>query len=528
MSCRGTTVYRKKSVLKQKGDIVTTTGELAVKPALPAHARTVIGTLLVATFVVILNETIMAVALPRLMSDLSVPASTVQWLTSAFLLTMAVVIPTTGFLLERVTTRTVFLLAMSLFCVGTLVAGLSPGFWVLFRSRIIQACGTAIMLPLLMTSILTLVPIGHRGVVMGNVSIVISVAPAVGPTVSGVILQFLPWRFMFLLVLPVAIAALIIGARILPNIGEPGTQRLDIWSVLLSIPAFGGIVYALSQFGITSGAGIGMAVAVLVVGVLCLLAFGWRQWLLQRSADPLLDLRAFKIRMFSLSAALMCLIFGAFLGAFILLPIYLQSVRGLSSLATGALLLPGGLLMGLLAPAVGKIFDRHGPKVLVPPGAALIAAMMLVWTTIDQNTPVWLLIGTHMILTLGLACLLTPTFTTGLNPLPPSLYSHGSAIMATLQQVAGAAATAFLVAIMAARAASLLSSGQPQVDALASGLNTSFAVGAGVAIVAVVLALFLKNPRPAAGPPGSTDGLDSAHDLDVEHRAAERHEQPQP
>jgi DHA2 family lincomycin resistance protein-like MFS transporter len=505
-----------------------TTVEATAKPALPAHARTVIATLLVAAFVVILNETIMAVALPRLMVDLGISASTVQWLTSAFLLTMAVVIPTTGFLLERVPTRTVFLLAMSLFCLGTLVAGLAPGFWLLLIARIIQASGTAIMVPLLMTSILTLTPIERRGVVMGNVSIAISVAPAIGPTLSGLILQFLPWRYLFLLVLPIALASLIIGARSLVNVGEQGNQRLDLVSVLLSIPAFGGIVYGFSKIGASSGAGIGVAVVALAVGFVCLLAFGWRQLQLQRNADPFLDLRVFKIGMYSLSLLILCLAMGAMLGAFILLPIYLQSVRGLSSLATGALLLPGGLLMGLLAPAVGKIFDRHGPKVLVPPGAALIAAMLLVLTTVDQNTPVWLLIGTHMILALGLACLLTPTFTTGLNPLPPSLYSHGSAIMATLQQVAGAAATAFLVTIMASRAASLLSSGHPQVDALASGLNTSFAVGAGVAVVAVVLALFLKNPRPAAGPPGSADGLDSAHDLDVEHRDAERTEQPQP
>jgi DHA2 family lincomycin resistance protein-like MFS transporter len=504
-----------------------TTAEATAKPTLPAHARTVIATLLVAAFVVILNETIMAVALPRLMVDLGISASTVQWLTSAFLLTMAVVIPTTGFLLERISTRTVFLLAMSLFSLGTLVAGLAPGFWLLLIARIIQASGTAIMVPLLMTSILTLTPIQRRGVVMGNVSIAISVAPAIGPTLSGLILQFLPWRYLFLLVLPVALASLIIGARTLVNVGEQGHQRLDIVSVLLSIPAFGGIVYGLSKVGINGG-GIGLAAVALAIGFVCLLAFGWRQVRLQRDADPLLDLRVFKIGMYRLSLIILCLAMGAMLGAFILLPIYLQSVRGLSSLATGALLLPGGLTMGLLAPAVGKIFDRHGPKVLVPPGAALIAVSMLVLTRVDQNTPVWFLVGTHMILAIGLACLFTPTFTTGLNPLPPSLYSHGSAVMATLQQVAGAAATAFLVTVMSARTASLVSSGQPPTTALTIGLHTSFAVVADVAVVALVLALFLHNPKPAVGPTEPVADLDSARDLDVEHRAVERHEQPQP
>ncbi len=202
----------------------------------PSTDRTVIITLLVATFVVILNETIMGVALPHLMADLQVSASTVQWLSTAFLLTMGVVIPTTGFLLQRLATRSVFVLALGLFSTGTLLAGVSTGFWMLLVARVVQASGTAIMLPLLMTTILTLVPVARRGVVMGNVSIAISVAPAIGPTVSGLILQFLSWRFMFLIVLPIALGALVLGARLLGNVGEPGRQRLDLVSVLLSIP----------------------------------------------------------------------------------------------------------------------------------------------------------------------------------------------------------------------------------------------------------------------------------------------------
>src|SRR5215210_2580479 len=164
---------------------------------LPARDRGVIIMLLIAAFVVILNETIMGVALPRLMVDLRVSPRTGQWLSTAFMLTMAVVMPTTGFLLQRLSTRTVFRLAMGLFCVGTLLAAVSLGFWLLLLARIVQASGTAMMIPLLMTTVLTLVPVERRGVVMGNISIAISVAPAIGPTLSGLILQYLPWRFMF-------------------------------------------------------------------------------------------------------------------------------------------------------------------------------------------------------------------------------------------------------------------------------------------------------------------------------------------
>ena len=477
----------------------TTGGPPGTDPArLSAAHKTVIGTLLVATFVVILNETIMNVALPQLMVDLGVTASTIQWLSTAFLLTMGVVIPTTGFLLQRLPTRTVFILAMGLFSTGTLIAAVAQGFWMLLAARIVQASGTAIMLPLLMTTILTLVPVARRGLVMGNVSIAISVAPAIGPTVSGVILQYLSWRFMFVIVLPIALVTLVLGARLLGAVSEPSRQRLDVASVLLSVPAFGGLVYGLSRLGEGGGEGLSTALGSLALGVLCLLAFGRRQLRLARGGDPLLDLRAFRYPMFSLSLTMLCITMVALFGMIILLPIYLQTIRGLDSLQTGLLLLPGGLLMGLAGPVVGRLFDRHGPRGLATFGAVLLVSTMWLFSTVDAGTPVWMLVGTHLVLSLGLACLFTPAFTTALNPLPPSLHSHGSAILSTLQQVAGAAGTALLVAIMTGRAASLNASGTPALAAQGEGLQTAFAVAAVAALGAVACALFLRNEKPAA------------------------------
>ena len=486
-----------------------TDGPAVKQGRLPSSDRTVIITLLVATFVVILNETIMGVALPQLMDDLQVSASTVQWLSTAFLLTMGVVIPTTGFLLQRLATRTVFILALSLFSAGTLLAAVAPGFWVLLVARVVQASGTAIMLPLLMTTILTLVPIQRRGVVMGNVSIAISVAPAIGPTVSGLILQFLSWRFMFVIVLPIALAALVLGARLLGNLSEPGRQRLDVVSVLLSVPAFGGLVYGLSRLGESRGEGLSTALVFLAVGALCLVAFCWRQLRLARGGDPLLDLRAFTFPMFSVSLTMLCIAMISLFGVIILLPIYLQNVRGLDSLQTGLLLLPGGLLMGLLGPVVGRLFDRYGPRALSTTGAVLLVITLWRLSTVEAGTPVWLLVAYHLTMSLGLACLFTPAFTTALNPLPPSLYSHGSAILSTLQQVAGAAGTALLVGIMAGRAARAAGEGASAVAAQTEGLNTAFAVAAVVAVGAVVCALFLKNTQPvvpAGEPVGAPQG----------------------
>jgi MFS transporter, DHA2 family, lincomycin resistance protein len=486
------------------GLVSTTTGQEAPNPGqgvskarLPARDRQVIGILLVAAFVVILNETIMSVALPRLMLDLDISARTVQWLTTAFMLTMAVVIPTTGFLLQRISTRTVFILAMGLFSAGTLIAALSPGFWLLLLARVVQASGTAVMMPLLLTTVLTLVPAERRGVVMGNITIAISVAPAIGPTLSGLVLQFLSWRFMFVLVLPIALASLVYGSRRLVNIGHAGHQKLDLRSVLLSIPAFGGLVYGLSQLG-RGATGPEVALGFIAFGLVCMLIFGWRQLrLARRGADPLLDLRAFTYRMFSLSLSLLCLAMLALFGMVILLPIYLQTIRGIGSLATGLMLLPGGLLMGLAGPTVGRIVDRYGPRVLTIPGAALLTFTLWRFSSADAVTPIWMLIGLHMLLMLGLACLFTPSFTAGLNPLPPYLYSHGSAVLGTLQQVAGAAGVALLVAIMASRTATLSQAGLAPVTALNGGIQTAFGVAAIISIATLVLAFFIRNTKPA-------------------------------
>jgi DHA2 family lincomycin resistance protein-like MFS transporter len=486
---------------------MTATAGIEATASAPTRDRLVIGTLLVAAFVVILNETIMGVTLPRLMAELGVTAGLGQWLTTAFMLTMAVVIPTTGFLLQRLSTRTVYGLSLGLFSAGTALATVAPGFWVLLAGRIVQASGTALMLPLLMTSVLTLVPPRRRGVVMGNISIVISVAPAIGPTLSGLILQFLSWRFMFGLVLPIAVLALVIGLRMLPNINEPGQQAMDLWSVLLTVPAFGGIVFGLSRLGEAGGSTPWLAPVSLVVGSATLAVFLLRQRALERGPGPLLDLRVLRYPMYRLSLALLCLAMTALFGTIILLPIYLQNLRGLGSLATGLLLLPGGLLMGLAGPVVGRLFDRYGPRVLTVPGAALLVVCMLGLTQVGQRTPVPALLGLHLIFMLGLALLFTPSFTTGLNPLPPNLYSHGSAIITTLQQVAGAAGTALLVTIMTWRSAAAQAAGAGSADAQLAGLHAAFGTAAGIAAAAVVLSTLLRS-APAeepTGPPADAD-----------------------
>lgn len=471
------------------GNPVPETGTQQASDRMSRESVTVIVTLLVATFVVILNETIMNVALQRLMTDLKVDAPTVQWLSTGFMLTMAVVIPTTGFILQRLTTRAAFLLAIGLFSGGTLLAALAPGFGVLLLARIVQAGGTAIMLPLLMTTILTLVPLSRRGAVMGNVTIAISVAPALGPTVSGIILDHFSWRFMFVFVLPVALLAMALGAKFLTNVGERGNVKLDFASVVLTVPAFGGLVYGLSQIG-GHGEAPALPIAALVIGVLCMVVFVFRQLKLQQSDAPLLDLRAFNFRMFTVSTLLMVVAMMALFGGVILLPLYLQNILHLQPMETGLALLPGGLTMGLLGPVVGRLFDKVGPLPLTVTGSVLLVLTLWQFSLLTASSQLWWVIILYAMLSLGLALLFTPAFTTGLNPLPPHLYSHGSAIMSTLQQVAGAAGTALLVSIFA-----VVSAGSGFV----AGMQAAFLTATFIAVVAVVLSAMMRKTEGAAG-----------------------------
>jgi DHA2 family lincomycin resistance protein-like MFS transporter len=474
-------------------------GTAATETTLGARNRLVIALLLVSTFVVFLNETIMSVAIPHLMADLKVPASAAQWLTTAFLLTMAVVIPITGFLIQRINTRPIFMLSMVTFTVGTLICAVSPGIELLVFGRVVQAVGTAIMMPLLMTTVMTLVPPAARGKVMGNISIVMSVAPALGPTIAGLILSQLEWRWMFILVLPIAIAALILGVMRIQNVSTPRYAPLDVISVILSALAFGGIVYGLSSLGEGAGEHAIPAWVPLVVGGVTMVAFIARQLTLQKADKALLDLRTFKSKNYTVAVVMMAISMMALFGTVILLPIYTQNVLKLDVLQTGLLLLPGSLMMGLMGPLVGRLYDKYGATRLLVPGAVVVSAVLWLLTLVDQTTSVWAVLAGHIAISAGLALVFTPLFTASLSSVPMQLYSHGSAILGSIQQVAGAAGVALFVALMSSQTAALVGTGLDQVAALSGGIRVAFLCGAIISLFAVVAAFFVKKPADQPG-----------------------------
>ena len=457
-----------------------------------------IALLLISAFVVVLNETAMGVSIPHIMDSFGVTAAAAQWLTTAFMLTMAVVIPVTGVLLQRYPLRRNYFTAMGLFAGGTALAAWAPVFEVLLIARVVQALGTSIMLPLLFTTVMQLVAPERRGRTMGLVTIVTAAAPALGPTVSGVIVSAWGWRWVFIIVFPVAVLALIAGAIWLRNVTPTMPARFDLLSVLLSAAGFSGVIYGLASIGELAGREGGLPAWIPITGgTVALLGLVLRQLALRDTDRVLLDVRVFAGRLFTVSTVTIVLVSISLFGSLILLPLYIQQVLRQPAYVAGLMLLPGGILSGVLAPFVGMAYDKVGPRVLIFPGAVIVTGAMAAFSTLGVTTPVWLVTAMHMLLSVGTAMMMTPLMTTALGAVAPKLYSHASAIVNTLQQVSGAAGTALFITLFTIAATA--DTGGSALAALAGGVASAFGVGAAISAAAIILALFIRKPSDIAG-----------------------------
>lgn len=457
----------------------------------------VLATLVAAATVMILNETSLSVALPAVMRDFGINAASAQWLITVFMLTMAVVIPTTGFLIQRFSTRQIFFASVGLFIVGTIMGAVAPAFVVLLLGRIVQAAGTALIIPLLMTVMLQMVPLERRGTVMGFIGVVIAVAPATGPTVGGAILEAFTWHAIFLCMLPLLVGVLLLGAKLLSNVGENSTQPIDLISVVLSVVAFGGTVYSLSSLetALDTGDNVGMLVGLLVIAVIALVVFALRQVRLGKKAQALLDLRPFKIRNFSLAVLIALFSFSVLIGTVTMLPLFVQNGLGDGARTAGLIVLPGGVIQAVMSPIIGRVYDSVGPKPIMIPGAFLMAAGTWLFTTIGTETQVWQLVTFHVIFAFGFGLLMTPMMTTALSSLTGELYSHGSAILTTLQQLAAAAGTALLMVILTRGTDSGLAAGLTEAAATSDGVRAAFVVAALMVTAIIPITFFMRRPQ---------------------------------
>jgi EmrB/QacA subfamily drug resistance transporter len=464
-----------------------------------------IAILFVGAFVSFLNNSLLNVALPSIMVDLEIKDySTIQWLSTGYMLVSGVLIPASAFLLTRFSNRSLFLTSMVVFTLGTALSAFAPNFGVLLTGRMIQAAGSSVMGPLLMNIMLVSFPREKRGTAMGIFGLVMITAPAIGPTLSGFIVEHYDWRLLFEMILPLAVIALLLAVWKLENVMEQNKKaKLDYFSIVLSSIGFGGLLYGFSSAS-SDGWTDPIVLTTLIVGAIALIVFVDRQL---RMDEPLLDLRVYKYPMFALGSVISIVNAVAMFSGMILTPAYVQNVRGISPLDSGLMMLPGAIVMGIMSPITGKLFDKFGPRLLAVAGLMVtaVSTYMLAHLQIDSSHTYIILVYTLRML--GMSMVMMPIMTNGLNQLPNQLNPHGTAVNNTAQQVSGSIGTAVLVTIMNSvtktEATNLLTGVDPTTlttaaqavltqKALLAGIQYSFYVALGINIVALVLALFVK------------------------------------
>ena len=438
-------------------------------------------------FLGILAETALNIAYAVLMPELSVSAAIIQWLTTGYLLTLSSLIPLSPLLIRKFCTRRLFQSAVWISFSGTLLCGLSQNFPLLLTGRIIQAIGTSIALPLMVTLILEKIPANRRGKVMGIVGLVTSFAPALGPVFGGIIMEYGNWHWIFFLMLPFLLISFIIGSRNIPDIHKNEPARTDFLSMLLSTTAFVGIVY-----GVSSSAAAGwtdaMVLTCLAVGSICLLLFIRRQLSLEK---PLLELRVFRFPMFTIGVFIVILSMLLVLSASFILPLYLQNSLGCTSFFAAIAMLPGALVNGIMSPLTGRWLDVKGPKGLLRTGSFLVAAMTAIFAFVPVSFFELLLV--YAIFMFGASMLAMPAQTNGLNQLPAKYNADGSAVINTLQQVSGAIGTALASSIFSSAKNSFEAIGGSSVSASTLyGTQTTFTALFIFALACAFISLFAR------------------------------------
>ncbi|GAK13779.1 LOW QUALITY PROTEIN: multidrug resistance protein [Geomicrobium sp. JCM 19039] len=408
------------------------------------YSKVLIASLLIAgSFVAVLNQTLMITAIPPIMDEMGITANTAQWLTTIFMLINGIMIPITAFLIEKFTTRQLFLTAMLVFLVGTIFGGLATNFPTLITARVIQSIGAGVMLPLMQTVFLLIFPVEKRGTAMGTIGLVISFAPAIGPTLSGWVTSNYEWRFLFWGIVPLTIVMIIVAFFAMRNVTEQRERSVDVLSIILSTFGFGGLLY-----GFTSAGNQGWQIPtllVLFVGLASLLLFVHRQLTMKQ---PMLELRVFKLRIFTISSIIAAIGFLGLIGLETIIPLYLQNMRGFTAMEQGLSFYPGRSLPGLMAPITGRIFDRIGAKALAVPGLILMSVSTVGLMFIDQTTTLVYISVMFAIRMFGFSMVMMPVNTAGLNQLPPKLIPHGAAVSNTVRQMAASIGTAMLVTTM--------------------------------------------------------------------------------
>ena len=450
-----------------------------------------VGVLLTGTLLAVLNLTMLSPALPAIMSDLGVDATTAQWLTSVYALVEAVVIPLSAYLVGRFTTRQLFITALSVFTAGSLAAAVAPNFWVLLLGRIMQAACTGAVMPMVFTVILLVFPREKRGTAMGVIGLIIGFAPAVGPSLSGLLVDSVGWRALFAIVTALGVVVVVLAACLLRNYGNFARTSFDKLSVALSTVGLVCLLYGLSTFASTTN--MALTLGLIAVGIV-LVAFYVRRQL--KLPEPMLNVRILKTRPYATAACVVIIVQAALLGTEVITPLYIQGTLGFTATMSGLAMLPGAVIGAFTGLVSGRLFDRFGVRKVAVPGVlvAVLGASGLARLGIDANFITVVL--TYTTLVIGLQFTMTPLNTWGVNSLDNRVIQHAQGLSNTMNQVAGSFGTAVLVSVSAL--APLVAPDAPAAEQAYLGEHMAYCTTFGLMCVAALVIIFLVRNRPAA------------------------------
>lgn len=407
------------------------------------HRTLLIGVLLVGTFCTILNETLLSTAYPKLMVDFKIDASTVQWLTTGFLLVNGIMIPFTAYLIGKFGSKKLYITAMSVFLIGTILCFTAKNFNMLLVGRLVQGLGVGVTMPLLQTIMLTIFPPEKRGAAMGSVGIVIGLAPALGPTLSGWIIENYSWRVLFGMIIPIVFIVLILAVLFVRDVLPLSNPSMDALSIILSTIGFGSLLYGFSSVGNKSWTN-PKVLFFIFAGIVIISMFAKRQGSLK---TPFLELRVFQSRNYTIATVLSGLSNMAMIGAEMILPMYLQQILGKTPFESGLILLPGALLLGVMMFFTGHLFDKIGARQMAITGMFLLTAATFPFAFLTTTTPIPYITALYAIRMFGISMVMMPVTTSGMNSLPEKLMSHGTAVNSTFRQIASSIGTAVLISV---------------------------------------------------------------------------------
>lgn len=485
----------------------------------------ILAALLFGMFIAILNQTLLNVALPKINTEFNISASTGQWLMTGFMLVNGILIPITAYLFNKYSYRKLFLVALVLFTIGSLICAISMNFPIMMVGRVLQAIGAGVLMPLGSIVIITIYPPEKRGAAMGTMGIAMILAPAIGPTLSGYIVQNYHWNVMFYGMFIIGIIAILVGFVWFKLYQYTTNPKADIPGIIFSTIGFGALLYGFSEAG-NKGWGSVEIETMFAIGIIFIILFVIREL---RMKSPMLNLEVLKFPTFTLTTIINMVVMLSLYGGMILLPIYLQNLRGFSALDSGLLLLPGSLIMGLLGPFAGKLLDTIGLKPLAIFGIAVMTYATWELTKLNMDTPYMTIMGIYVLRSFGMAFIMMPMVTAAINALPGRLASHGNAFLNTMRQLAGSIGTAILVTVMTTQTTQHLSAFGEELDktnpvvqdhmrelasqyggqegamkvllqfvnklATVEGINDAFIVATIFSIIALILCLFLQSNK---------------------------------